>query len=150
MTVLHTPNVRIRYTKIVTEGTEKNVIRGDWRSIGLEIGVFVDASLIGRGYRFSANFRTIRCSNNDVQNNYWNGSLDELGWGSWFWMSMGWDRARDAVRGDDGMFILRPYFVVDANVYGSNLYRPAGNSEFGVGSITSGSKPIRSRAYVPS
>ncbi|MFT6898792.1 MAG: hypothetical protein ACJA13_003219 [Paraglaciecola sp.] len=45
---------------------------------------------------------------------------------------MSWDRARDAVRGDDGMFIFRPYFVVDANVYGSNLYRPTGNSEFGV------------------
>ena len=132
MTILHTPNVRIRYTKIFTEGTEKNVVRGDWRSIGLEMGVFVDASLIGHGYRFSANVRTIRCANNDVQNNYWNGSLDGLGWGSWFWMSLSWDRARDAVRGDDGMFIYRPYFVVDANIYGSSLYRPTGNSEFGV------------------
>ncbi|MFT6898791.1 MAG: hypothetical protein ACJA13_003218 [Paraglaciecola sp.] len=82
MTILHTPNVRTRYTKIFTEGAEKNVIRGDWRSIGLEIGVFVDPSLIGHDYRFSTNFRTIRCSNNDVQNNYWNGPLDELGWGS--------------------------------------------------------------------
>ncbi len=132
MTILHTPNVRIRHTKIFTEGTEKNVIRGDWHSIGLEMGVFVDASLIGRGYHFSANFRTIRCANNDVQNNYWSGSLDDLGWGSWFWMSLSWDRARDAVRGDDGMFIYRPYFVVDANIYGSGLYRPTGNSEFGV------------------
>lgn len=133
MAVLNTPGVEIRRTEIKTQGLKSDIIMGHWRNITLVVHIYLHPKLFGRGYRFSLNFRTIEVTTNKVQNNHWNGDLDSLGLGSWFWLSKKWDRAWDAVRGDDGMYIFRPYFVVDANKYSQSLYKPTGGSKFAVG-----------------
>ena len=81
--MFHTNNVRVTNTVVSSEGERSGVIRGKFCNFALRMGVFVDRSLYGNGYRFSANFRIIRATDNRVFNDFWNGNLDsDLDFGS--------------------------------------------------------------------
>lgn len=134
--------VRIRWHKVQylprpyrppsDKWVDARVIPSPGRPLALVTGLYVDPSLFGHGYRFRVNFRTIQVRSNHVQNNYWDGKVDDLTWGSSFWLSKSRD-AEDVVPGERGLYIFEPYFIIDTSRdAGDGYYYGQGTSEFAV------------------
>jgi hypothetical protein len=134
-------NVRIRYHKVQylprpysppsDKWIDAHVIPSAGRDLALVTGLYVDPILFGHGYRFRVNYRTIQVRTNRVQNNYTDGKVDDLNWGSWFWMSKTWRDAQDAVPGKRGLYIFEPYVIIDTcKDWGDGYYQGQGTSEF--------------------
>jgi hypothetical protein len=142
--VLNSPLVNVPSTDIWSAGQKTDIVRfGD---LGLVMNVHVDAGLYGNGYRYVANFRIIRAIDNAVVLNlFWNTLQGKTGFldndiPKWtdFWLSVDFPQPGNAsLNGwgenpNGGMYLFKPYFAVDANQYGGDLYRANGLSQFGV------------------
>jgi hypothetical protein len=100
----------------------------------------IDPSLFHQNLRYIANWPRIRARDNHVFNYARSGRLDDLP-GPDMWYSVTWDHAHDAgldsggTEGDmreKGLYIYRPYFVVDAQRYSAHFVQGTGLSQFGV------------------
>jgi hypothetical protein len=119
--------------------SQSSVFESGGRSLALIIWLYVDPSLLGRNYRFRANFRTIQLLTNSVKSTCWDGTVNrDLVWGSWFWLCHWWkDDAADAVAGQRGVYSFHPYFVIDASqALGDGYYHGVGGSAFCIGEPT--------------
>ena len=134
-------NIDVAWTFIQSEAVFRDNIRHANEDLVLYALIYLDQELFGKGYRYSLKFQTIRLSDNKVQNNdfenHYGGTGridDDIGsMGRWYAFKMEWSRARNAVRGDSGMFSFRPYFIADKNDYFDGMIHFTARSEFDVG-----------------
>jgi hypothetical protein len=140
----NSPLVVMTDTWITSGGKLTNIIAYSGNDLTLGFNLYVDVSLFGNGYLFSANFRIIEAATNQIFNHYWNAELDGLRpYAPDMYLLDAFDKAAYAGVANsayaffgqaqgDGLYLYRPYFLVYAGTPGQELTYFSGKSEFGV------------------